>query len=99
MERGIRPWLTFDCIYKFSTLGRENQRCVKALHEFTNQVHLHKEITCLTCCHDAIFFHQVIRDRREALKLEAETAKEQGNMFNETLNNNVEEDKTDAPST
>ncbi|XP_046449158.1 cytochrome P450 4c3-like isoform X2 [Daphnia pulex] len=38
MERGIRPWLTFDWIYQFSTLGRENQRCVTALHAFTNQV-------------------------------------------------------------
>ncbi|XP_046640760.1 cytochrome P450 4c3-like [Daphnia pulicaria] len=38
MERGIRPWLAFDWIYKLSSLGRENQRCVKALHTFTNQV-------------------------------------------------------------
>jgi len=38
MERGIRPWLTIDWIYQFSSLGRENQKCVKALHAFTNQV-------------------------------------------------------------
>ena len=38
MERGIRPWLTPDFIFKLSALGRENQRCVKALHSFTNQV-------------------------------------------------------------
>jgi hypothetical protein len=40
MERGIRPWLRFDWMYKFSALGRENLRCVKALHDFTNKVSL-----------------------------------------------------------
>ncbi|XP_046449670.1 cytochrome P450 4c3-like [Daphnia pulex] len=38
MERGIRPWLRLDWIYQFSALGRENKRCVKALHNFTNKV-------------------------------------------------------------
>ena len=38
MERGIRPWLTPDFIFRLSALGRENAKCVKALHDFTNQV-------------------------------------------------------------
>lgn len=38
MERGLRPWLESDFIFNLSALGRENQQCVKVLHEFTNQV-------------------------------------------------------------
>ena len=38
MERAIRPWLTPDWVFKLSALGRENQRCVEALHDFTNKV-------------------------------------------------------------
>ncbi|XP_032789240.2 cytochrome P450 4c3 [Daphnia magna] len=74
MERGIRPWLTFDWIFQFSSLGRENQRCVQALHGFTNQV---------------------IRDRREALRLEAQSLKQ--HTTDGSINNNINEDKTDAP--
>ncbi|KAI9563279.1 hypothetical protein GHT06_010737 [Daphnia sinensis] len=74
MERGIRPWLTFDWIYQFSSLGRENQRCVQALHGFTNQV---------------------IRDRREALRLEAQSLKQ--HTADGSLNNNIDKDKIDAP--
>ncbi|XP_057367277.1 cytochrome P450 4c3-like [Daphnia carinata] len=70
MERGIRPWLTFDWIYQFSSLGRENQRCVQALHGFTNQV---------------------IRDRREALRLEEQSLKQ--HTADGSLNNNIDEDK------
>ena len=38
MKRAFRPWLTFEWLFKLSALGRENQECVKVLHEFTNQV-------------------------------------------------------------
>lgn len=38
MERSLRPWLDSDLVFNLSALGRENQRCVKILHDFTNQV-------------------------------------------------------------
>lgn len=38
MERSLRPWLDNDVIFNLTALGRENQRCVKVLHDFTNQV-------------------------------------------------------------
>lgn len=38
MERSLRPWLDSDLLFNLSALGRENQRCVKILHDFTNQV-------------------------------------------------------------
>ena len=38
MERSVRPWLENDFIFNLSPLGRENRRCVKILHDFTNQV-------------------------------------------------------------
>ena len=91
MERGIRPWLTFDWIYQFSTLGRENQRCVKALHAFTNQVIISKIIVCFTR-EIYVNYTQVIRDRREALKREAKV------LTDCSINNNVQELKYDEPS-
>ena len=41
---------------------------------------------------------QVIRDRREALKQESVKAKENANKLSEMQNNNIQEDKSDAPS-
>ena len=38
MERGVRPWLKSDWTGRWSSLGRENQKCVDILHNFTNQV-------------------------------------------------------------
>jgi hypothetical protein len=38
MERSLRPWLDSDLLFNLSALGRENQQCVKVLHDFTNQV-------------------------------------------------------------
>ena len=38
MERGVRPWLKSDWTFRWSSLGRENQKCVDILHNFTNQV-------------------------------------------------------------
>ncbi|KAI9563273.1 hypothetical protein GHT06_010731 [Daphnia sinensis] len=37
-ERVHRPWLSNDWIYKMSSLRRECDRCVNALHAFTNKV-------------------------------------------------------------
>ena len=37
---GIRPWLMSDFTFRLSALGRENAKCVKALHDFTNQVRI-----------------------------------------------------------
>lgn len=38
MERSLRPWLDNDLLFNLTALGRENQQCVKVLHDFTNQV-------------------------------------------------------------
>ena len=38
MERAVKPWLHSDFLFNLSGLGRENRRCVKILHDFTNQV-------------------------------------------------------------
>ena len=38
MERGVRPWLLYDFIFYATPLGWENKRCVKALHDYTEQV-------------------------------------------------------------
>ncbi|XP_057367005.1 cytochrome P450 4C1-like [Daphnia carinata] len=38
VERVSRPWLSNDWIYKLFPLGRESERCVNALHAFTNKV-------------------------------------------------------------
>ena len=38
MERGVKPWIHSDWIFNRTALGRENQRCVEVLHNFTDQV-------------------------------------------------------------
>ncbi|XP_045033223.1 cytochrome P450 4c3-like [Daphnia magna] len=38
VERVNRPWLSNDWIYKLSSLGRESERCINALHAFTKKV-------------------------------------------------------------
>ena len=38
LERSIRPWLNSDFIFDLTPLGRENRKCIKTLHNFTNQV-------------------------------------------------------------
>lgn len=43
-----------------------------------------------------VFKWQVIRDRREALRLEAQSLKQ--HTTDGSINNNINEDKTDAPS-
>lgn len=93
MERGIRPWLRLDCIYQFSALGRENKRCVKALHNFTNKViTYHYFLPKGVLLSRLILFMQVINDRREALHKEL-SSPESNNNFN---NNNPDDSSNDS---
>jgi len=38
MERGVRPWIHSDWIFYRTQRGRDYQRCVEVLHNFTDQV-------------------------------------------------------------
>lgn len=69
MERSIRPWLDSDYLFGLSALGRENDRCVKVLHDFTNQVYI--QYSCFLSLSlsksKGTFECQVIRDRKKML--------------------------------
>ncbi|KDR12229.1 Cytochrome P450 4C1 [Zootermopsis nevadensis] len=38
MHRMLRPWLHPDFIFKFTTLGKRTDQCLRVLHGFTNRV-------------------------------------------------------------
>lgn len=87
MERAIRPWLTTNWMFNLSSLGKENRQCVKALHEFTNQVRLVVlQRHVFGCYIFSLLNEQVIEDRRLALK-------QNENPLGELNNNNLGDEK------
>nr|QST15019.1 CYP4AP6 protein [Diaphanosoma celebensis] len=42
IERYSNPWLQADCIFALTAIGREHSRCLKILHNFTDNVIRHR---------------------------------------------------------
>ena len=54
-RRQLEPWLQLDWIFNLTAMGADQRRCLKVLHDFTDQV-FHSQLSSIVKVQKTIFF-------------------------------------------